>query len=50
MSLNSCAPMCVNALANPVTNSVYYKAATRGLPGQGCVPTGVVCEAQRNIS
>lgn len=43
VSLNSCAPVCVNVLANPVTNSLCYKAATSGLPGQGWIPTGVVC-------
>lgn len=50
VSLNNCAPVCVNVLANPVTNSVYYKAAMSWLPRQGCIPTGVVCKAQRRIS
>lgn len=47
VSLNSCVPVCVNVLANPVTNSVYYKAAVSRLPRQGCIPTGVGCKAQR---
>lgn len=48
MSLNSCVPVCVNVLANPVTNSVYYKAAMSRLPRQGCLPTGVGCKAQNS--
>lgn len=47
MSLNSCVPVCVNVLANPVTNSVYYKAIVSRLPRQGCIPTEVGCKAQR---
>lgn len=37
MSLNSWAAVCLNVLAKPVTNSVYYKAARSRLPGQGWI-------------
>lgn len=50
VSLNSCVPICVSVLANPVTNSVYYNAAMSRLPRQGCIPTEVVYKAQRIIS
>lgn len=37
VSLNSWAAVCLNVLAKPVTNSVYYKAAKSRLPGQGWI-------------
>ena len=37
VSLNSWAAVCLNVLAKPVTNSVYYKAAMSRLPGQGWI-------------
>lgn len=37
VSLNSWAAVCLNVLAKPVTNSVYYKAARSRLPGQGWI-------------
>lgn len=48
MSLNSCAPACVNALANPVTNSMYYKAAACVLPSQNYVPIWLGVRGCRN--
>lgn len=42
VSLNSCVPVCVNVPANPVTNSVYHKAAApaakAGLRPEGTGP------------
>ena len=37
VSLNGWAAVCLNVLAKPVTNSVYYKAAMSRLPGQGWI-------------
>lgn len=49
VSLNGCAPVCVNVLAKPVTNSVYHKAAMSLLPRQGSIPTGG-CVGLRELS